>query len=460
MDHRLLTLVAPKDQEAIARAAREVGLEPRAMSTTSALLGALSDGPYRATVISLDDDHVDAPVVERLATTASAGALVLVADGASLEAALLRERVGAVALLHRPLDGGALEALLARLTSADEVLELPRSGGGEARRKNGALIGRSRAMAEVFELIARVAKSTSTVLVTGESGTGKEVVARTLHAESARRDGPFVAVNCAAIPEHLLESELFGHERGAFTGAVARRIGRFERADGGTLFLDEIGDMSMVLQAKVLRVLEERQVERVGGGATESVDVRVIAATNARLSEAIAEGRFREDLYYRLGVVEIELPALRQRGDDIRLLALHFAAHFAHRHERDIGGITLDAMRRIEQAPWPGNVRELRNVMDRAVLLTPGPTIDVGALRLDGAAPHAAATPDSIGAAGYPPTASLALVEASHIDKVLRSVGDHIGDAADILGIHRNTLSRKIREYDLRTDSPAGRGPQ
>jgi two-component system response regulator HydG len=307
--------------------------------------------------------------------------------------------------------------------------------------------------------MARVAATPSTVLLTGESGTGKEVMARALHAAGSRRDGPFVAVNCAAIPEHLLESELFGHEEGAFTGAVRRRTGRFERADGGTLFLDEIGDMSLVLQAKILRVLEERVVERVGGEATVPVDVRVVAATNQELADRMEEGEFREDLYYRLAVVELHLPPLRQRGRDIRTLALHFAGIFARRYERPVRAVTEAALQRLERYPWPGNVRELRNVMDRAVLLASGEVIGSGALRLGAGAPRSSPRGARPGEGGYPPTLSLAEVEASHIRRVLTAEDGHMGRTAEVLGIHRNTLTRKVQEYGIQlpgSDEGAG----
>jgi DNA-binding NtrC family response regulator len=400
--------------------------------------------------VSLSNDQVDEAVLERLAGTPNVGALVLAASGASLRHALTAERIGAAALVREPLEPESLQRHLQALAAEGPAVALPDVGSEEVR-----LIGESAAMAEVFRMIARVARSPSTVLITGESGTGKEGVARTLHEQSDRSDGPFIAVNCAAIPEQLLESELFGHERGAFTGAVARRAGRFQRAHGGTLFLDEIGDMSLMLQAKLLRVLEERSVERVGSERSEPVDVRVLAATNHRLADSIAEGRFREDLYFRLAVVEIELPPLRERGDDVRRLALHFAAHFAERHRRVIDAISVAALSRLEAASWPGNVRELRNVMERAVLLTTGSTIGSGSLRLGEAAPRASSLARPTRILGYPPTASLADVEADHIRKVLGSAGGHIGNAAEVLGIHRNTLSRKVQEYGLRLEDHA-----
>jgi two-component system response regulator HydG len=256
-------------------------------------------------------------------------------------------------------------------------------------------------------------------------------------------------VNCAAIPEHLLETELFGHERGAFTGAVARRVGRFERAHGGTLFLDEIGDMSLVLQAKLLRVLEDRVVERVGGEEGRPVDVRVIAATNQDLEVATQERRFREDLYHRLAVLGIPLPPLRQRGEDIRTLAIHFGCHFRDAYRRPVRAISERALRRLESASWPGNVRELRNVMDRAVVLARRTTIRSDDLQLGAAAPVASAHAVPGAAEGYLATRSLREVEADHIRRVLAAVQGHMGRAADTLGIHRNTLTRKMRELGL-----------
>ena len=304
-------------------------------------------------------------------------------------------------------------------------------------------------MAGLFETLARIARSPSTVLITGESGTGKEVVARTVHWASNRREKPFVAVNCAAIPEHLLESELFGHEKGSFTGAVARRRGRFERADGGTLFLDEIGDMSLVLQAKILRVLEDGGLERVGAEETTPVDVRVVAATNQEIGQRIREGLFREDLYYRLAVVELHLPPLRDRVSDIRELALHFAGTFAHRYNRAVTGITERALERLDAYAWPGNVRELRNVVDRAVLLAGDSVLRSSDLRLGAGSPRASAREEGVVAGAYPANLSLHEVEADHIRRVLKFVGGHMGKAADTLGIHRNTLTRKVQEYGL-----------
>jgi DNA-binding NtrC family response regulator len=293
------------------------------------------------------------------------------------------------------------------------------------------------------------------VLITGESGTGKELVARALHEQGVRSGGPFVAVNCAAIPDTLLEAELFGFEKGAFTGALAASAGRFGRAHGGTLFLDEIGELSVPLQAKILRVLESGEVERLGAASATTVDVRVVAATNQPLRERVREGRFREDLLFRLAVVEVELPPLRRRTGDVLPLALHFARDFSKRYARPLQGLSQPAVSRLLAHAWPGNVRELRNVMDRAVLLARGGVIREGDVRLGADAPRV--SPREPGApAGYPPTLSLRDVEAAHIRSVLRFTGGRMGEAAEILGIHRNTITSKVREYAIELDAPPG----
>jgi len=445
---RILAFTGERTAGLLSRAGREAGAPVEVVTRLGELFQRLGEGSWTATVVSLTDAAADEAVVARIASEPSAGAIVLSSAVPSLSRALLAERVGAVTVLDEPYEEAAVERLLSDVLGEGEEVPLPEAPPEGSR----PVIGSSRAMADVFAVIASVARSSSTVLLTGESGTGKEVVARTLHEQSDRASEPFVAINCAAIPEHLLESELFGHEKGSFTGAIARRTGRFERADGGTLFLDEIGDMSVALQAKLLRVLEERSVERVGGDRVVSVDVRVIAATNQALGAAIAEKRFREDLYYRLAVVEIELPPLRERGGDVRTLALHFGAELAHRHARPIRAISERALARIEAAEWPGNVRELRNVMDRAVLLTTGSVIRSGALRLGSAAPRTSARPPD-SPRGYPATASLEEVEADHIARVLAATDGHIGNASDVLGIHRNTLARKIRDYGIQAES-------
>jgi DNA-binding NtrC family response regulator len=454
MQPRILCLQPPSAREAAERAARAAGFEIVSAPSVAELLKVLSESSWSATVLSLSVDQVDDRVAERIAAEGGAGTLLLTAPAVSLERALLMERVGAVGILREPVEEDELRSRLLTLLDEGPVVPLPDAADG-APAEAPVLVGEDSVMGSVFETVARAAGSTSTVLVTGESGTGKELIARALHSASSRARGPFVAVNCAAIPEHLLESELFGHERGAFTGAVARRVGRFERAHGGTLFLDEIGDMSLVLQAKVLRALEERVVERVGGDRSDPIDVRVVAATNQDLAAATSEGRFREDLYYRLAVVELLLPPLRARGTDIRRLALHFGAIFAVKHGKPIRAISESALHRLENAPWPGNVRELRNVMDRAVLLAHGEVLRANDLRLGRGAPRGSARGDGHAAVGYAPELSLEAVEADHIRRVLESLDGHMAQAAESLGIHRNTLSRKMKAYGIDPQSGA-----
>ncbi len=454
----LLVLARDEDRSTAVRAAQAAGLQVRGVSTIGELLSQLAQGPWAATLLSLSIEPVDEGVVRRVSEQPGAGELLVSAGALSLEKTMLVRATGAAALIREPIDEHELTTRLRGVVGEGRLVKLPSARAPSASRADEeapVLVGESPAMGVVFDTVARVAGSAATVLLTGESGTGKEVVARALHWASERAPGPFVPVNCAAIPEHLLETELFGHERGAFTGAVARRVGRFERAHGGTLFLDEVGDMSLVLQAKVLRVLEERTVERVGGDEGRVVDVRLVAATNQDLAVATSAGRFREDLYHRLAVVELHLPPLRERAGDIRTLALHFGAHFAHRHSKPISAISERALRRLETAAWPGNVRQLRNVMDRAALLATGTTIRSDDLRLGAAVPIASAHSDAGAGPGYAPTLSLREVEADHIRRVLEAVRGHMGRAAETLGIHRNTLSRKMRELGVNSPEEA-----
>jgi DNA-binding NtrC family response regulator len=306
------------------------------------------------------------------------------------------------------------------------------------------LIGKSRAMQEIFGLIEQVAGSRSTVMVYGKSGTGKELVAKAIHYNSPRSARAFVAVNCAAIPAELLESELFGHEKGSFTGAIATKVGKFELATGGSLFLDEVGSMRLDLQAKILRALQEREVERVGGTRTIKIDVRVIAATNRDLKKAVEEGTFREDLYYRLNVVPITLPDLKDRQEDIPLLANHFVQKFAQESNPAIREISKEAMAVLMSHAWPGNVRELENVIERAVTLGHGPAVLSADLP-----PHLAGGANPLERA-LTKDATLEDLERDYIAMILQRTKGHQIRAATILGIDRRTLYRKIRRYGLR----------
>jgi Nif-specific regulatory protein len=336
----------------------------------------------------------------------------------------------------------AREALSSRLAStADENERLRRRLGEDAR-----MIGTSPALEGIAGQIARVAATKATVLVRGESGVGKELVARAIHESSDRRAGPFVCLNCAALSETLLESELFGHEKGAFTGATERKIGKFEAAHRGTLMLDEIGEMTPAIQAKFLRVLEGHTFERVGGSSRVQVDVRVVAATNRNLEDAVTAGGFRRDLYFRLKVVEIMVPPLRRRPEDIEPLAAHFLEKFAAETGRRLRGYTPEALEALRSYHWPGNVRELRNAVERAVVLAPGEWIDVSDVSLS----HLAAAGDTDRGAPRPaafvPT-SIEEMERRHVLATLEAVGGNKTKAAAILGIERSTLDRKLAKW-------------
>ena len=329
------------------------------------------------------------------------------------------------------------------------------------------LIGSGKAMQNVFETIQKVAETDLTVLVRGESGTGKELVAQALHNSSSRKQRPFVAVNCAAINRELVESELFGHEKGAFTGADSRREGRFEAAEGGTIFLDEIGDMAPETQAKVLRVLQERKLERVGATSSIEVDVRVVAATHRDLEKAVADGTFREDLYYRLKVVELELPPLRERREDIAALADRFVGQVAERLGRPKKRLADDALAQLARHSWPGNVRELRNVIEQAAVLSSGDSITADDLKLDGAPQaHSAGAIDTAIPFSESKKRHVDDFERSYLLRALRENEGNVSRTAAAIGMVRQSLQQKIRELGLRSedwgngkDSKSGRKP-
>ncbi|MDY6853404.1 MAG: sigma-54 dependent transcriptional regulator [Thermodesulfobacteriota bacterium] len=324
-----------------------------------------------------------------------------------------------------------------------EVESLRKEVSGKYKFDN--IIGKSKAMQDVFELIKRVSNSKSTVLICGKSGTGKELVAKAVHYNSPRKNGSFVAVNCGAIPETLLESELFGHVKGAFTGAIATRKGLFEEANGGTIFLDEIGDLSPSMQVKLLRVLQEREIKRVGGTENIKVDIRLIAATHQDLEEALKRGKFREDLFYRLNVITINLPELKKRQDDIPLLANHFLEKYTQDEGDGVTSISKEAMSLLMNYNWQGNVRELENVIERAIALGTHRTIlpeDLPANIRNGKKLFIIKdTPDEI--------ATISELEKNHIARILEKTRGHKVNTAKILGIGRKTLYRKIKKYKL-----------
>lgn len=431
------------DRGEVAASVRTVVGDQRRVRVETALtsgLGALKDGPWNVTLLSLDLPGVGPELVGRLIEEGNAGVVVLTARSVDAELAMELTRLGAAELLGVPLQTDLLARVLLVEVERGSRVPLP------TETTDRELVGSSAQLLEVLKQVGRVAGSGATVLVTGESGTGKELIARAIHRMSPRAKRPFVAVNCAAIPEDLLESELFGHERGAFTGAVGRKTGRFERAHGGTLFLDGIGDMSLVLQAKILRALQEREIERLGGEERIKVDVRVVAATHRDLQALVAGGEYREDLYYRLAVVRLHLPALRERVGDLRDLTLHYAARLAAEHRRPLRFVSETALRRLDAHGWPGNVRELRNVLERAVLESRGDTLAARDIKID--PPRGLVAVGEI-LPGYSPTLTLGELEALHIARVLEEVDGHLIRAAQVLGVHRNTVARKAREYGL-----------
>ena len=376
--------------------------------------------------------------------------VVLMTAYSSVETAVEALRLGAYDYLVKPLDFEALRHALEKAIEHSrlsvENRELRRQLSDAATRPG--ILGRSAPIRAMQEIIATVAPTEATVLITGESGTGKELVARALHCASARAEKPLVTVNCAALAENLLESELFGHEKGSFTGADRRREGRFAQANGGTLFLDEIGEMPLPLQSKLLRALQQGEVQRVGADAAITVDVRIIAATNRDLREEVAQKRFREDLYFRLNVICIEVPPLRDRAEDIPVLAAHFLERFASRNRKNVRGFSPQALACMLRYAWPGNVRELENAVERAVILCNGDLITERELPLvvTGPAPVDERQPEADASlAGLP----LDTVERRAIEETLRQTGDNKSEAARQLGITRATLHNKLRKYGL-----------
>jgi DNA-binding NtrC family response regulator len=372
--------------------------------------------------------------------------ILMMTAHATVESAIEAMKLGALDYLQKPFE---IDELLVVVTRAIDHQRLRgeyrylRSERDEQFDHYG-IVGRSRVMEEIIQRAERVAETKSTVLITGETGTGKELVARAIHNRSAQRDMPLIRVNCAAIPESLLESELFGHVRGAFTGAATTKKGKFALADGGTIFLDEIGTMSPALQSKLLRVLQEREFEPLGSERTEKIDVRVIAATNRDLRQMVAEGKFQEDLFYRLNVIPIELPPLRERRDDIPALVDHFLKKHAQRTGRRIERIDDGVLAQLQQYDWPGNVRELENVIERAVVLSTGPVITARAISVLGSA-----APPSSGLPSLRLRQNIEWVEKETIRRALESARGIKKDAAELMGISQRALSYYLAKYRL-----------
>ncbi|HUF48369.1 MAG TPA: sigma-54 dependent transcriptional regulator [Vicinamibacterales bacterium] len=368
--------------------------------------------------------------------------ILLTAQG-TVETAVEAIKLGAYDYVSKPIDPHRLQILIAKVIERNSTLREVQALRRQLRDRGsfGQLIGASAVMRQIYQVLEQAAPTSASVLVTGESGTGKELVAQTLHQLSPRAGQPFVPINCAAIPDNLLESELYGHEKGSFTGAIARRQGSFELANRGTLFLDEIAEMTPAMQAKLLRVLQERRFRTVGGTREIAVDIRVIAATNLEPGDAVRTGKLREDLYYRLNVFEILLPTLRDRLDDLPLLADAFIREFAARNGRDVVGLSDAALSALRRHPWPGNVRELRNVIERATIVARGRLIEPADLPALGAAPAAAA--DS-GGHGLTPGTTVEQVERRLIEITLDHTGGNKTRAAEMLGISLKTLHNKL----------------
>ncbi|MFN7974954.1 MAG: sigma-54 dependent transcriptional regulator [Acidobacteriota bacterium] len=381
--------------------------------------------------------------------------VVLMTAHGSVQSAVAAMKEGATDYLEKPFDKDELLLVIQKALRQSRLEEEVEALHGALRDRLalGNIVGNAPRMQEVFSLVERIAHTDVPVLIKGESGTGKELVARAIHLRSPRASGPFVGLNCAAVPESLMESEFFGHERGAFTGAVKSHMGAFERASSGTLFLDEVAAMRVDLQAKLLRALQEREVQRVGGQAPIKVDVRIVAATCENLADAIRQRTFREDLYYRLNVVPIELPSLAERCDDIPLLVEHFLDAAARKFGKPKPGVAPEVMDRLQAYAWPGNVRELENAVERMVLLARGPRLLIEDLPAEIRSPEAPSGADafSLPAAGV----RLAELEEKLIREAMRRSRGAIGPAAKLLGISYKTLQYRLKKHGVGDEEPA-----
>lgn len=430
---------------ALARAMRQEGYE--AVTATGGREGLALLNREGASLVILDlkmPDISGLEVLEQIKKSQPRLPVIMITAHGTIQTAIEAMKIGAADYITKPFDLDELKIVVKKTLQVSRLLTEVSFLRSELTKEHGEMIGESPAIMEVRRLIEKVAPTDATVLITGESGTGKEVAAVAIHRASSRQDGPFVAVNCAALPEHLLESELFGHERGAFTGATTRKLGRFQLADRGTIFLDEIAEMSPAMQAKLLRVIQDQTFERLGGTETLHVDIRIIAATNRNLEEAVHQGRFREDLYYRLNVIRLQLPPLRERRSDIPLLARHFLMRFRPLYRETV--ILPEAMELLQRYHWPGNVRELQNVIERALILAQGGPIGPEHL------PKELQTSKT----GPPvpfqlPDEGIALdeVEKQLIIQALEKSGGNQTRAAALLHITRATLLYRMQKHGL-----------
>jgi two-component system nitrogen regulation response regulator NtrX len=407
-------------------------------------------------------------VLQRLRHIVEVTPIVVISGHGTVSTAVEATKLGAFDFIEKPLERERVLVTVRNAVDSRRLRNENRSFKRDAEKRY-QIVGDSAPLAAVRQSIAKAAPTNATVLIWGESGVGKELVARAIHRESLRRDGQFVQVNCAAIPDELIESELFGHEKGSFTGATDRQIGKFEQADKGTVFLDEVGDMSLKTQAKVLRVLQEQELERLGSNKVIKVDVRVIAATNKNLEEEITRGTFREDLFYRLNVIPIHVPALRERRDDIPGLVRHFADLFTRENNFRRKTFTAPAMERLRQHSWRGNIRELRNFVERLIIMSPGEQIDVkdlpefGATRPD--SPQAAPTPGTLGTSTLvgggewmqAPTLQefKSTSERAFLVSKLRENGWNISKTAEVIDTPRSNLYKKLEQYQISQETDA-----
>src|SRR6202140_1074116 len=410
--------------------------------------------PYDAILLDIKMPVLDGiEVLENLKEQKVASPVIMVSGHGDIQTAVECTKRGAFDFLEKPLNRDKL-LLSVRNAVRTQKLEEEVDELRERAEREYQLVGESETMKELKQQIERAAPTKATVLIQGESGTGKELVAREIHRRSSRANQPFVQVNCAAIPEELIESELFGHEKGSFTGAIRKQTGKFVAADGGTIFLDEVGDMSLRTQAKVLRVLQEGDVEPVGSATVIKVDVRVIAATNKDLVEEIRGGRFREDLYYRLNVIPIRTPPLRERRDDIPMLAQHFTALFAQEHNKHPKKFTPAALKALQDSPWRGNARELRNMIERLVIMVPADTIDI----TDLPAEFFRAAAEIIASAMRLSTLQEFKDEAekAFIVAKLREHGWNVSKTAEAIDTPRSNLYKKIEQYNVKREGGVG----
>ncbi|HWG44922.1 MAG TPA: sigma-54 dependent transcriptional regulator [Gemmataceae bacterium] len=468
------TLLVVDDEASILLAFRKAFREPAVtvLTAETAAQGLDIARLRHPDVIVLDvhlPDMLGLDLLRRLRELDARSPIIFITGKSTTDTAIEAMKLGAYEYLLKPLELSTLRQVIERALAISRLMHVPTvlAADDDVDERADAIVGVCPPMQEVYKSIGRVAAQDVTVLITGESGTGKELVARALYQHSRRANGPFLPINCAAIPEHLLESELFGHEKGAFTGADRRRIGKFEQCSGGTLFLDEIGTTSPLTQSKMLRILQEQSFERLGGNETIRTDVRILAATNVNLESAVAAGDFRHDLYYRLGVFTIHLPPLRARGDDLKLLISHYLRRFNRELDKDVQGVapeTLDLLRRYS---WPGNIRELQSVLKQSLLQAAGsvlvPDFLPASVTANTTTEPSVRGMDETGLEPFIETRLQAGTEDLHdevlrwmerllLTRVLRHTGGNQLQAAKILGITRGSLRTKIRDLGIRID--------